>query len=122
MFWTQPTYANGGPICEGDWIKTFMPRSLVWHHGIVRSVAFISPEIVGLYVVHNMKATGITTTELFGFCEGQPVLLHARPIRRMCQRFWLERIGASENHTICLLRTVSTLLHSRSMEKRRAQL
>jgi len=79
FYWAMVTYANGEPILEGDWIRVWVPKLAVWHHGIVRTVVFISPGIVGIYVVHNRKVTGITTTDVAEFAEGQPVFLYRRP-------------------------------------------
>jgi hypothetical protein len=62
----------------GDWIRVFVPRLGVWHHGIVRQVshgAFFMVE-----VAHNMKLTGITVTDLNTFADGQLVFLHRRPV------------------------------------------
>jgi hypothetical protein len=78
-FLPQPVYANGEPLGEGDWIKVFVPRLGVWHHGIVRHVLFVTPGLLGVYVVHNRKATGITTTDFCTFAEAQRVFLHSRP-------------------------------------------
>jgi hypothetical protein len=78
-FLPQPVYANGEPLGEGDWIKVFVPRLDVWHHGIVRRISFITAELVAVEVAHNMKATGVTTTDLDQFADEQTVFLHRRP-------------------------------------------
>ena|ERR1700722_2123591 len=79
-FLTQPVYANGVPLLPGDWVKVFVPRLGVWHHGIVRKIPYLTAGLFVADIAHNMKLTGITITDLTRFAEGQPVLLHRRPI------------------------------------------
>ncbi|HEY2390270.1 MAG TPA: lecithin retinol acyltransferase family protein [Candidatus Angelobacter sp.] len=62
----------------GDWIKVFLPRLGVWHHGIVRRIDFVGHGYA-VQVVNNAKGIGITTSDWHDFREGQRVLLHKRP-------------------------------------------
>ena len=79
-FLTQPVYANGEPLWPGDWVKVFVPRLGVWHHGIVRGLPYLTAGLFVADIAHNMKLTGITITDLTRFAEGQPVVLCRRPI------------------------------------------
>jgi hypothetical protein len=79
-FLTQPVYGNGEPIWLGDWVKVFVPRLGVWHHGIVRGLPYLTTGLFVADIAHNMKLTGITMTDLTRFAEGQPVILHRRPL------------------------------------------
>lgn len=72
-----PTYASGVQILEGDWVRVFVPRFGLWHHGIVRR---IYPVWNGLAVevAHNMKQYGIVASDWYHFADEQTVLLHRR--------------------------------------------
>jgi hypothetical protein len=57
----------------GDWVKVYLPRLGVWHHGIVQSV-FLSQVVVA----HNRKGIGVITSYWNDFSEGQTVYLQRR--------------------------------------------
>src|SRR4051812_39996123 len=76
----QLVYSNGEPICEGDWVRVFVPQRGVWHHGIVRGVPHVTGGYFALEIAHNRKLTGIVTTDVNLFTDGQPMFLHRRPI------------------------------------------
>jgi Lecithin retinol acyltransferase len=80
MHFTELVSSNGEPIGPGDWVRVFVPRLGVWHHGIVRQVAYLTAGLFAVEVAHNMKLTGITVTDLIEFADGQPVFLHRRPL------------------------------------------
>ena len=73
-----PTYDTGEPIRVGDWVKVYVPKLGVWHHGIVRR---IFPVYRGLAVeiAHNMKATGVIVSDWHVFRDGGSVLLERHP-------------------------------------------
>ena len=62
----------------GDWVKVYLPRLGVWHHGIVESVQYFGWNAFQAIVAHNMKGVGITKSYWNDFAEGQAVLLHRR--------------------------------------------
>jgi hypothetical protein len=79
-FLTDLLYANGEPIYPADWIRVFAPRAGVWHHGVVTQMQYLTEGLFTVEVAHNMKLTGIVTTDLADFGDiGQPVFLHRRP-------------------------------------------
>jgi hypothetical protein len=80
MHFTELLYANGEPIGPGDWVRVFVPRLGVWHHGIVRRVSHLTGALFVVEIAHNMKPKGVTATDLIEFGDGQPVLLHRRPL------------------------------------------
>jgi hypothetical protein len=80
MYFTELVNSNGEPIGPGDWVRVFVPQLGVWHHGIVRQVSYLTAGLFGVEIAHNMKVTGITVTDLIQFGDGQPVLLHRRPL------------------------------------------
>jgi hypothetical protein len=57
----------------GDWVKVFLPRLGVWHHGVVVNVSWNGP-----VVAHNRKGVGTITSYWNDFSEGQTVHLHKR--------------------------------------------
>lgn len=69
-----PVYSTGEQIALGDWVKVFVPRLGVWHHGIVRR---IYPFAGGLAVdiAHNLKASGVTVSDWYHFADGNVVML-----------------------------------------------
>jgi Lecithin retinol acyltransferase len=73
--WPMPTYLTGEEIALGDWVKVYVPRLGVWHHGVARR---IYPDCDGFVVeiAHNMKASGVTVSDWYDFSEGDQVHLH----------------------------------------------
>jgi len=82
-----PAYDTGEPIAVGDWVKVFVPRLSVWHHGIVQQI-FPADSGFPVQIAHNMKATGVTVSGWDAFADGGSILLerhatsdaHAREI------------------------------------------
>jgi hypothetical protein len=98
--WPMPTYFTGQEIALGDWVKVYVPRLGVWHHGIVRTIYPVCDcsgleEIEASYyerglitdaastflgfaveIAHNMKATGVTVSDWDDFADGNQVHLH----------------------------------------------
>jgi hypothetical protein len=68
-----PAYINGEEIALGDWVKVFVPKHGVWHHGIVRSIYPIA-EGLGVNIAHNLKATGVTVSDWYEFADGNVVM------------------------------------------------
>jgi Lecithin retinol acyltransferase len=70
----DPAYDSGELIGFGDWVKVFVPRLGVWHHGIVYR---IFPTLGGFVVeiAHNMKATGVAVSDWYVFADSNPILL-----------------------------------------------
>lgn len=73
-------YNSGELITEGDWVKVYVPRLGVWHHGIVRSVYNAGPTGIGVGIAHNRKVFGVAATDRQEFCDGNPIVLHARAV------------------------------------------
>jgi Lecithin retinol acyltransferase len=67
-------YSTGEQIAVGDWVKVFVPKLGVWHHGSVRR---IYPFAGGLAVAiaHNMKESGVTISDWYDFADGGVVVL-----------------------------------------------
>jgi len=89
-----PTYVNGEPINLADWVKVYVPRLGVWHHGIVRR---IYPTWNGLAVeiAHNMKKSGITVSDWYEFADGNVVVLQRHVESEEHIRQILERVEAN---------------------------
>jgi hypothetical protein len=75
--WPMPTYFTGQEIGLGDWVKVYVPRLGLWHHGIVCG---IHPDCDGFVVqiTHNMKASGVTKSDWYDFADGNHVWLHRK--------------------------------------------
>jgi hypothetical protein len=75
--WTMPTDFTGEEIGLGDWVKVYVPRLGVWHHGIVSR---IYPDCDGFVVeiAHNMKASGVTISDWYDFADGNHVWPHRK--------------------------------------------
>ena len=69
-----PAYSTGERIALGDWVKVFVPKLGVWHHGNVRH---IYPVAGGLAVdiAHNLKESGVTVSDWYDFADGNVVML-----------------------------------------------
>lgn len=80
MFW--PTYANGTPILVGDWIRVYVPRFGVWHHGIVQAL-YWTQNGTAVQIVHNDKGNGVSIIDWHAFADGNTIFLHKRP----CQHY-----------------------------------
>jgi hypothetical protein len=80
QFLEQLTYSNGEAIGIGDWVRVFVPKRGVWHHGIVREMPYVTAGFFMVEIAHNIKLTGIGITDLAQFADGQPVFLHRRPL------------------------------------------
>jgi hypothetical protein len=72
-----PTYATGIEIALGDWVRVFLPRKGVWHHGIVRQIYWAGNGFA-VEIANNAKGFGITASDWYQFADGQNVLLHRR--------------------------------------------
>ena len=73
-----PTYDTGEPIMVGDWVKVYVPKLVVWHHGIVRRIYRVYDGFA-VEIAHNMKATGVTLSDWHIFRDGGSILLDRRP-------------------------------------------
>ncbi len=73
----MPTYFTGEEIGLGDWVRVYVPRLGVWHHGIVRRI-FLVWNGLAVEIVHNMKASGVTVSDWYEFSDGNQVYLHQR--------------------------------------------
>lgn len=76
MFW--PTYANGTPILAGDWVRVYVPRLGVWHHGIIQ-LLYWTHSGIAVQIVHNDKSNGVSSVDWHDFADGNMILLHKRP-------------------------------------------
>jgi hypothetical protein len=94
MNFAELMYSNGEPIVPGDWLRVFVPRLGVSHHGIVRQVSYLTAGLFIVEVAHNVKLTGVTITDLIQFADGQPVFLHRRPLPFQVPEI-LERVDAN---------------------------
>jgi ureidoglycolate hydrolase len=74
----------------GDWVKTYLPRLGVWHHGIVTAW-----NVFETAVVHNSKGRGVAQTNRNTFSEGNPILLVQRALSEEHVQQILERANAS---------------------------
>jgi hypothetical protein len=75
IFYTHgPAYSTGEPIAQADWVKVYVPRLGVWHHG---NVSRIYPVAQGLAVdiAHNVKESGVTVSDWYDFADGNVVML-----------------------------------------------
>jgi hypothetical protein len=75
MFW--PTYSDGTLILAGDWIRVYVPRFGVWHHGIVQLLHWTQNGIA-VQIVHNDKSSGVSPIDWHAFADGNIILLHKR--------------------------------------------
>ena len=76
----------------GDWVRVYLPRLGVWHHGIVQEVAVFWNGTFQAIVAHNAKGVGVTTSYWNDFAEGQTVYLHQRAVSEVHVQAILERI------------------------------
>lgn len=76
-----PTYADGTLILAGDWVRVFVPRLGLWHHGIIRILYWVHNGIA-VQVIHNDKTLGVSVVDWYDFANGNTILLHKRPCRR----------------------------------------
>lgn len=90
----DPTYDNGELIGFGDWVKVFVPRLGVWHHGIVYRM-FPTPTGFVVQIAHNMKATGVTVSDWHAFADGNTILLVSHASSRAHVDEILERVEAN---------------------------
>lgn len=77
----NPRYFTGEPIAAGDWIRVYVPRFGVWHHGIVRRI-FRVWEGFAIEVAHNKKTSGVSISDWYDFSAGNQVHLHRKPSRQ----------------------------------------
>jgi hypothetical protein len=70
----KPTYATGVPISLADWVRVFVPRLGVWHHGIVRRI-YWNGNGFAVEIANNKKGIGVIASDWHEFAEGQIVLL-----------------------------------------------
>jgi hypothetical protein len=91
--WPRPTYLTGQEIGLGDWVKVYVPRLGIWHHGIVSG---IHPDCDGFVVeiAHNTKASGVTISDWYDFSEGSQVHLYRQASSEPVQQI-LERVEAN---------------------------
>jgi Lecithin retinol acyltransferase len=89
-----PTYFTGDAIAQGDWIRVYVPRLGVWHHGIVQMIPGAWNGFT-VRIVHNMKATGVTICDWYEFSDGQPIQLYRRAASMLQVREILERLNAN---------------------------
>jgi hypothetical protein len=89
-----PTYADGEPINLADWVKVFVPRLGVWHHGIVRRIYPVWNGFA-VEIAHNMKQTGVTVSDWYVFADGNMVVLHRHAESKEHVREILERVEAN---------------------------
>lgn len=75
--WPIPKYFTGEEIGLGDWIRVYVPRLGVWHHGIVRRI-YPTCDGLAVEITHNMKATGVTVSDWYDFADGNPIFLHRK--------------------------------------------
>ena len=73
-----PQYATGVQILLGDWVRVYVPRLGVWHHGIVRGLYYV-PYGIAVQIVHNDKHRGVSVIDWHDFADGNVILLHQRP-------------------------------------------
>lgn len=71
----MPTYANGIPIALGDWVRVFVPRKGIWHHGIVRRIYWAGNGFA-VEIANNMIGRGVIASDWYDFADGQVVELH----------------------------------------------
>jgi hypothetical protein len=90
----MPTYLTGERIASGDWIRVFVPRLGVWHHGIVRRI-FWTEYGFAVQVAHNMKSRGVTASDWYEFSGGGIVCLHRRHSSMLEVQASLARIQAN---------------------------
>jgi hypothetical protein len=76
MHW--PTYADGTPILAGDWVRVYVPRLGVWHHGIIQ-LLYWAQNGIAVQIVHNDKTRGVSFIDWHAFSGGNAILLHKRP-------------------------------------------
>jgi hypothetical protein len=74
----MPKYANGMPIGLADWVRVFVPRLGVWHHGIVRRIYWFGTGYA-VEIAHNQKGFGVIASDWYEFADGQTVIVHHRP-------------------------------------------
>jgi hypothetical protein len=70
----MPTYWTGELIGLGDWVRVFVPRLGVWHHGIISGMS-VSGSGVAVEVSHNSKDSGVTVSDWYQFAGDQLVFL-----------------------------------------------
>jgi hypothetical protein len=89
-----PVYSTGEQIAVGDWVKVFVPKLGVWHHGSVR---LIYPAAGGLAVnvAHNRKESGVTVSDWYDFADGNVVLLERHAYSAAHAREIVARVDAS---------------------------
>lgn len=90
----RPRYSTGGLINLGDWVRVYVPRLGVWHHGIVRSIYRVWNGYA-VQVVHNLKASGVTASDWYEFAGGGEVILHARASSHIQVQQILARVDAN---------------------------
>ncbi len=73
----MPTYANGVPIELCDWVRVFVPRLGVWHHGIVRQIYWAGHGFA-VEIANNKKGFGVIASDWYEFAEGQTIMLQRR--------------------------------------------
>ena len=73
-----PAYWTGETIQPGDWVRVYSSRFGVWHHGIVRRL-FLVPGGIAVEIIHNMKETGVTSSDWYEFVPGNLIHLYRRP-------------------------------------------
>jgi hypothetical protein len=73
----MPTYETGIPIGLADWVRVFVPRLGVWHHGIVRRIYFRGNGFA-VEIANNKKGFGIIASDWYEFAEGQTIQLHRK--------------------------------------------
>ena len=87
----RPAYSTGELICLGDWARVYIQRVGIWHHGIVRNI-FRVQNGFAVEIAHNMKALGVTVSDLYEFADGGIVHLHRRPFSEAHAREILARV------------------------------
>ena|SRR5258706_3796264 len=79
-----PTYFNGIPILLGDWVRVYVPRLGVWHHGIITAL-FRVRNGMAVQIVHNDKSNGVSLIDWYDFADGNDIFLHKRPKQEHAQ-------------------------------------
>lgn len=78
----------------GDWVRVYVPRLGVAHHGVVRGVYAVWNGYA-VQIVHNLKGSGVTPSDWYQFADGGQVFLHARASSYLHLQQILARVDAS---------------------------
>jgi Lecithin retinol acyltransferase len=90
----RPTHSTGEFICAGDWVRVYVQRLGVWHHGIVRRI-FSAGNGFAVEIAHNTKASGTAVSDWYEFADGGVVHLHCHPACEAHAREILVRVESN---------------------------